>query len=159
MGADIDFDPHKTLMQLDPDAWDPDALDPEWGVFVQRLANKPLRKFLPTEMYALLQRQLGLPFVVPLAINRLEADPFLQAAQYPGDLLTVLIEVDSRFWNERYDLWDAMMSMLDQVWTRIQTRMEEEQRGDYLPWHLSDEFMAALLHFRSIHEADKRHAE
>jgi len=155
MGIDVDFDTGKTLLQLEPEVWDPDELDHEFGEIAQHLVNKPLRKFSPAELHALIAQNMSLRYVAPLAIERLEADPFLEAGQYPGDLLTALLESDTRFWLEHYDLWCAVAGILATTVETIGKRMQEEEREDYMPWHVGDEFMAALLHFRALHKVEE----
>lgn len=40
----------------------------------------------------------GLPYVVPLMLERLEADPLASAGWFAGDLLRGLLEVPASFW-------------------------------------------------------------
>lgn len=147
----MDFDIYKSLIELEPEQWDPDSLSPLQAQMALKLAGKPLRKLAPPELEALIAENLGLPFLVPLAVERLREEPFLQAARHPGDLLTTVMEVDLRFWLERYDLWLTMIEILEEAVRQINARIEAEGREKYLPWHLGDDFMGALLHFRGIH--------
>lgn len=151
---DVEFDIRKPLQELDPDTWNPQALDEELGPLVKRLAHKPVRRLTAGELRELITRGLSLSCSIPLAIGKLEQEPFLEAQRYPGDLLTAVLEADTRFWAEREDLYWAMVPVLEQAVAAINTRMEAEEREDYLPWHLGDDFMAALIHFRGIHRTD-----
>ena len=150
MSLEPDFDSYKSLMQLAPETVE-DIFDDGVAAYARRIAAKPLRRLAPAELRFLLTNNLALPYAAPLALQALEGDPFLDTGDYPGDLLVKLLETDSRFWLERHDLWLEGIAILGKAVTRINERMEEEERNDYLPWHIGDDFMGALLHFREIH--------
>lgn len=116
-----------------------------------RLGNKPLRRLNPAELRELIVRNLGLEHVVPAAMAHLADDPFLETQHYAGDLLTAVLEANTRFWLDNEPLWWDMIPILERAVERINARILEEGSEEYLPWRLGDEFMAALLHFRSIH--------
>ncbi len=147
---EIEFDLRRSLAELDPDTWGADA--GEHAEAVWRLARKPARKLSAAELKYLLSENISLPFVVPLALVCLEDAPLLAALAHPGDLLTALMESDSRFWAEREDLWAEGIGLAAQAVEQIQAGVAAEQETDYLPWRVGDDFMGALLHFRGIHE-------
>lgn len=147
MDFEIDFDIRKTLIELEPEAWDPAEVDPS----LFRLASKPLRKLGPAELKALIASNLCLAYTLPMALEMLRDEPFLQAHEYPGDLLTATLEADNRFWIEHYDLWLVMIEILEGAITYIHDRIQREELPEYLPWHVGDDFIAAVLHFRNIH--------
>ena len=115
------------------------------------LKSNPTCLLLFFSLFHAIHHNLGLPYIAPLAIERLRQDPLLEAARYPGDLLVALMESNMQFWLEEYSLWLEMIGILGEAVATINARMESEERGDYVPWHLGDDFMAALLHFRGIH--------
>lgn len=151
MSLDPPFDTRKSLLELAPGLYDEISGDDDRTMVLRRLGNKPARRLSPAELRELIARHMALRFTVPLAIERLADDPFLEAQRHPGDLLTAVLEADTRFWIDHEDLWWAMIPLLEKAVEIINARMAQEERADYLPWHLGDEFMAALLHFRSIH--------
>jgi hypothetical protein len=48
-------------------------------------------------------QKIGLPYLVPLAINALEQDPLAQGDYYPGDLLANVI--DACEWLQANQVW------------------------------------------------------
>ena len=44
-------------------------------------------------------QQFGLPFLIPLALEKLQDDIFIEADSYEGDLLSNILNVDTSFWN------------------------------------------------------------
>jgi hypothetical protein len=43
-------------------------------------------------------QQIGLPFLIPIAIEALEIDPLAEGDHYPGDLLEAVLSVEDSFW-------------------------------------------------------------
>ena len=146
-----DFDVHRSLVELDPETWQSGGLAEDAPASVLRLSAKPVRRLSAEDLYPLVRMNLSLPFTAPLALEALQEDPLLQAAEYPGDLLTALMESDSRFWLDQYALWLEGVEIIERAVTAIRERMEAEERGEYMPWHIGDDFMGALMHFRGIH--------
>lgn len=115
-----------------------------------RMAGKPVRKLSAGELHWLIGRQCSLPVTVPLAMERLEHDPFAQAGRHPGDLLTAVLEADRRYWLEHEEHWLAMAGILEEALRRINEHMQT-QSNDYLPWHMGDDLIAAAIHFRGAY--------
>ncbi len=148
---EIAFDIRRSLMELDPEGWTQEALPDDLPQAMFRVGQKPVRKLNAAELYHLLRFHLSLAQVAPLALERLETDPLLTAERHPGDLLTALMESDSRFWHEQEELWGEVLGIAASALESIQARMEKEELGDYLPSCVGDDFMGALLHFRGLH--------
>jgi len=89
-------DPRRSLLALG--LLDADAVDAagDLGPAVLRAATLPLRRLGVAELYVLLRLDLALSVVVPMVLERLIDSPYLQATEYPGDLLTALLETDAR---------------------------------------------------------------
>ncbi len=55
---------------------------------------------------------IGLPWLVPLAIERLQADPLVEGDYYPGDLLGSVLGIEPRFWRDHPELRAAVESIV-----------------------------------------------
>lgn len=159
-----DFDRNAPLTTLVPDLgdrYDLDGLPP-------RALQKPVRRLSAGELLGLVDHGIAPEISVPLALDKLEGDAFLQAGKHPGDLLTALLELPATFWQEHYELWLATVVLLGEAMSGIQERAEAEAKkaaetADYhsddeepawLPQFLGDDFMGAVLHFREIHRGE-----
>ncbi|MBI1319134.1 MAG: hypothetical protein GC168_09320 [Candidatus Hydrogenedens sp.] len=147
----MEFDPRRSLLELDPAAWGEDA-DWDLGPAAMRLAQKPVRRLEAGELLYFVRRNASLPITVPLALDKLEGAPFLQGESHPGDLLVALLEADATFWALNEPLWMRAMLVLSEAAQEIEAAREREELEDYLPNFVGEDFMAAVLHFKDIHQ-------
>jgi hypothetical protein len=88
--------PTYSLEELEGEIWG----EPEFfsGLVLRchELRKKPLSDLDPSDLRILIAQQIGLPFLMPLALQVLEREPLLDAECYEGDLLSSLIQVDPR---------------------------------------------------------------
>ena len=152
MESPLTFDAARSLVELEPEGWtfDPELYDAPRHA--HGLVTKPVRRLTPAELMQLVRWRVSLRFTVPAAIACMMGDPFLKAGAHEGDLLVTLLEADSGFWRANHDLWFVMVDLLTKAITEVAARVESEESGDYLPQFLGDDFMAAVMHFRDLHE-------
>ena len=96
-------DPVSTLSleQLEDHRWSapgPDATRLMRDVHTAR--TMPLVELGPSQLRVLVRQQVGLPYVVPVALHALADDPLLEADYYPGDLLAALLELPTDYWSD-----------------------------------------------------------
>lgn len=149
---DLPFNEFKSLAELDAETWaSADLDDAEIALLARRVATKPVRRLEPGELLPLIRRGLSLEFAVPLAMTRLEDDPFLKASTHTGDLLVALMEASPVFWATNKPAWMDMMLILGEAASRVEKARESQELGEYYPEFVGEDFMAALLHFRGLH--------
>jgi hypothetical protein len=94
----------RVLDKLDPPAW---GAAPRDATFLIRrcheLRTKPLRDFTVEDLRIMIGQQIGLRHLVPLALDRLRADPLVEGDHHPGDLLASVLGVDAGFWESGLD--------------------------------------------------------
>jgi len=103
----MNIDDNKTIEQLENKYWG-DAPKDSSGLVVSchNLRRKPLSEFEPNDYRVLIGQNIGIKYLVPMAIELLEKDPFVEATYYPGDLFLYVMKVDSSFWKSNHDLMD-----------------------------------------------------
>ena len=69
------------------------------------LYEKPLKDFTVEDLRVMIGQEIGLEFLVPLAIEVLEENPFAAGDYYPGDLLSMVMKVEPGFWKTHQDLY------------------------------------------------------
>jgi len=140
-------DPRRSLAELGlVDHDDIDAAG-DLGAAVSRAATKPLRRLGVGELYTLLRLNLAMSVVVPLTMERLADAPYVQAQDYPGDLLTVLLESDARYWLDHRDRWEEMIPI---VATAMEQALVTSEEGE-TTYAIGDSLGTAVLHFMGHH--------
>src|SRR5258708_12391384 len=88
---------NKSLQDLDGQDWG-EATFPSYLVRTcHALRRKPLRDFTIEDLHIMIGQNIGLEYLVPLAIERLQRDPFAAGDFYPVDLLVNVLTLESSF--------------------------------------------------------------
>jgi hypothetical protein len=97
--------PEQSLEEAEGVAWGDATSDATRLVAtVHDLRRKPLGMLDVEDLRVMLGQQIGVPFLVPLALDALEQDPLAEGDFYPGDLLnTVLRRVPAEYWGAHPD--------------------------------------------------------
>ncbi|QEG37307.1 contact-dependent growth inhibition system immunity protein [Bythopirellula goksoeyrii] len=89
----------QSLDELEADDWGPPPFDSYLVTTCHRLRKKPIGEFKIEDLRIMIGQEIGLLFLVPLALERIEADPLAEGDYYPGDLLVNVLRVSPEFWN------------------------------------------------------------
>jgi hypothetical protein len=100
----LDFDRSKSLQELDGEDWSEPNFDSHLVVSCHRLRRLPVRDLSAGDLRMLIGQQIGLRYLVPVALGHLQNDPLTEGDYYPGDLLTTVLRADSCFWLEHAEL-------------------------------------------------------
>jgi hypothetical protein len=65
---------------------------------VQRLRKVPLASLSIEDLRLLIGQKIGLQYLVPLAIERLQVNPLASGDMFEGDLLVNLLAVPDEYW-------------------------------------------------------------
>ena len=83
------------------------------------LRKVPVGEFSTEDLRILIGQQIGLDYIVELAVEMLERDPFAQGDDYSGDLLCAVLGVDLKFWSTHRDLLRRIDAVLAVVGARL----------------------------------------
>jgi hypothetical protein len=122
------FDRSKSLQELEGEDWG----EPEFQSYVvtnaHRLWRVPLRDFTVEDLRFMIGQQLGLRYLIPIALENLRADPFAGGDCYDGDLLAAVLEADSRFWIESPELRGETAQIAQQALSLLPTLDESDRQ-------------------------------
>ena len=76
------------------------------------LSTVPLDNFTFGDLRIMIGQKFGLQYLIPLAIEKLENNIFVDAEFYEGDLLESVLKVDTSFWNDNENLWNKLNSLI-----------------------------------------------
>jgi hypothetical protein len=113
--AQAEFDRTKTLDELEGHAWDPPGFSSHVVTESHRLRVVPLEQFTVEDMRLLIGQRIGLPFLVPMALELLEGNPWVSGDFFPGDLLSSVLRVEPDFWTSRPDLFDGLWGVFQRL--------------------------------------------
>ncbi len=97
-GAIDNFDRSKSLQEIEGVDWG----EPQYESYVvtnaYRLRRVPLQNYTVDDLRFMIGQRISPQYLVPMALECLQADPWIEAFSHRGDLLSSLLKADSRFW-------------------------------------------------------------
>jgi hypothetical protein len=106
----------KSLQELEESHWgDGDSFSSHLVLTIHALRRKPLGDLTVEEIRLLIGQNMSLDYLMPLAIEHLQQDPFVAGDFYDGDLLTNMLNVEASFWHRRPDLRGAIEEIVQKI--------------------------------------------
>ncbi|MBW3624488.1 MAG: hypothetical protein KY468_13865 [Armatimonadetes bacterium] len=115
----------QTLEQIDGVDWGEPTFPSRLVHECHRLRRVPLKEMTAGDLRLLIGQKIYPDILVPLAIELLQNDPWLEADYYEGDLLKAVLNLPNSFWIDYPDL----KSSVDRV-AQSALRVAEQQDGD-----------------------------
>ena len=109
----------KNLSELERDVWAAPDFDSHVVTECHRLRFVALKDFTIEDLRLMIGQDIGLEYLVPLALQHLEANPFAEGNFYPGDLLKNVTGVRRNFWIGHPDLRLRMVPIVNSALLRI----------------------------------------
>jgi hypothetical protein len=108
-------DRSKSLQQLDGQDWGEPRFDSHLVTECHRLHRVPLCEFTAEDLRIMIGQNIGLVYLVPLALEQLHANPFAEGAYYPCDLLVNVLGSDTQFWGAHPELGKELISITERA--------------------------------------------
>ena len=134
--ADLRPAREKTLTELEGEDWGPPTYNSHLVTTVHRLRYVPINQFNIEDLRIVIGQHIGLPWLVPIALEHLEKDAFVSGDFYPGDLLKNVATIPKDFWASRRDLRDRAKRV-------VEGALDHIQQADTVP-ELEQELRCAL---------------
>ncbi len=103
-----------SLEELENEFWGDPTYPSHLVETCHALRRKPLRDLMDGDLRIAIGQDISLPYLVPLALMRLSADPMLAADYYEGDLLWVVLQVPATYWAKHPDQREELASIVPQ---------------------------------------------
>ena len=107
----------QTLEQLEGEDWGEPTYQSHVVINCHRLRRVPLQDFTIEDLRLMVGQKIGLEYLVPLALVRLECDPLVSGDYYKGDLLESVQRLPGGFWEQYPELRER--------WLKIQVTLAE----------------------------------
>ncbi|HLX41313.1 MAG TPA: contact-dependent growth inhibition system immunity protein [Ktedonobacteraceae bacterium] len=106
----------KTLQELEKQDWGDGSYFPSHLVLTTHaLRRKLLEEFTVEDLRIMIGQNIGLEYLVPLAIEYLQHDPFVAGDFYEGDLLANVLSVEASFWQRYPDLRRVIAHIVETI--------------------------------------------
>jgi hypothetical protein len=96
--------PNSSIEELENDPWPQPNFDSHLVLECHRLRKLQLRLFTVENFRIMLGQDIGSRYLVPIALERLEANPLVAGDFYPGDLLCAVLSLPREFWSANPEL-------------------------------------------------------
>jgi hypothetical protein len=61
----------------------------------------------------LIGQNIGLKYLIPIAIDLLTTDVLIEEDFYPGDLLESVLKIDKKFWTQNLNLKEQLVDLIN----------------------------------------------
>jgi hypothetical protein len=109
------FDRSKSLQQLEGEDWGEPTYNSHLVRECHRLRRISLRDFTIENLRIMIGQNISLKYLVPLALERLRADPYAEGDFYPGDLLVNVLRSDAEFWRRNQELKRQLVAIVERA--------------------------------------------
>src|SRR5688572_13152596 len=92
------FDKAKSIQELENKDWGEPDFDSHLVQECHRLRRVPLKDFTIENLRIMIGQSIGLEYLMPLAIEKLQENPLAEGSFYAGDLLVNVLRIESAFW-------------------------------------------------------------
>jgi hypothetical protein len=105
---------YKSLEILEKDIWPEINAEGESSLVrtCNALRKKQLKDFTTEDLRIMISQEIGLGFLMPLAIERLTDDLLAEGDMFQGDLLKSVLCVNTGFWNDNKQYWQQLYDLI-----------------------------------------------
>jgi len=119
------IDCNLSLEELDNTIWPEPEYHSHLVKTCRTLRKIPLRELTVENIRMLVGQKIGLEYVVPIAVDFLEYNPWCSGNFYDGDLLEVVLKIDAAFWREHSDMLYRLSEVMMVVKNNIKLYHEQ----------------------------------
>ena len=121
------MDRNLTLEQLENSKWVDHDFETNLVRRCHELRKIPVGELDIEDLRLLIGQQIGLKYLLDLAVEKLTADILAEGDYYPGDLLQSVLLIDPKYWLDNKTQWTAINKLIEQnkdIIQEIKTKTE-----------------------------------
>ena len=96
---------NKTLENLEKLKWDNSESDSRLIKRTKELRKIPLNTFTTEDLRIMIGQQIGLAYLIPLALDFLKKNLFAEGDLFEGDLLKNVFAIRTEYWDNHKESW------------------------------------------------------
>ncbi|MCL2321659.1 MAG: contact-dependent growth inhibition system immunity protein [Oscillospiraceae bacterium] len=116
-----DIDYNLSLEILEKDIWSEPNYDSYLVTRCHALRKIPLNQFTVEDLRILIGQNFSINYLIPIAIEHLEDNPWCRGDFYDGDLLQNVLRINSEYWKHHEDLFYRLSEIMVRVFSQIET--------------------------------------
>ncbi|HZY36114.1 MAG TPA: contact-dependent growth inhibition system immunity protein [Mucilaginibacter sp.] len=124
---------YKTLENLEKDKWRDYDFETRLVRRCHELRKIPLDNFTVEDLRIMIGQQIGLDYLVLIALDKLKENLWAEGDYFEGDLLKNVLEVPRDFWKKNKNLWLKLCGLIDGKKAEL-----EEMKIDVLKFYQSN---------------------
>lgn len=105
----------RSLTKLEKADWGEPTYDSYVVRTVHALRRKPLTDLTNEELRLAISQEVGVPFILDLAFERLRANPLMSGDFHMSDILALLVRASPSIWHERPSLQAELSTLVEQA--------------------------------------------
>jgi len=109
------FDRNNSLESLEDSVWDEPEFQSSLTIRCHELRKKKLKDFSAGDLRVMIGQSISLEYLVPVALETLVKNPFIEGDFYNGDLLISVLKIDKQFWSQNEELLFELKDILSSV--------------------------------------------
>ncbi len=102
----------KTLENLEKDFWGEPTYDSHLVKTCHRLRQKLLQEFDTEDLRIMIGQNIGLKYLIPMALETLKDNVLAEGDLYEGDLLKSVLTSDKDFWENEKDNFEDLEKLI-----------------------------------------------
>jgi hypothetical protein len=102
---------NSTIEELEGERWGEPTYPSHLVSECHRLRTIQLRLFTVENLRIMLGQNIGSRYLVPIALDHLDVEPFVEGDFYPGDLLCNVLSLPQSFWADHPHLRDRVAAV------------------------------------------------
>jgi hypothetical protein len=104
----------KTLENLEKSNWGEPTYDSYLVKTCHKLRRKPLEEFETEDLRIMIGQNIGLDYLIPLALETLKENILAEGHMYEGDLLNSVLTSEKEFWQKNLDFYNEVLTLIEQ---------------------------------------------
>jgi len=113
---------YKSLQNLEKGDWGEST---DSGYLVTRcneLRRIPLNEFTIEDLRIMISQSIGLIYLIPLSLEKLQENILAEGDYYPGDLFKSVVNIDSHFWTTNKELHTQLKHIIASNYSLIESK-------------------------------------
>lgn len=103
----------ETLESLEKDVWGEPEYNSHLVTTCHRLRKKALNDFETEDLRIMIGQNIGLRYLIPLALDKLDENILADGDLYEGDLLQAVLKSDKEYWKTEKGNWKRMCGIFN----------------------------------------------